>query len=57
VGERNINITPRVFIAGGGDGAGAASAGALIGTMLDSLTSRDDAPPVPPSGVAPTTKK
>lgn len=56
VGERNINITPRVFVAGGG-GAGASSAGALIGTMLDSLTSRDDAPPVQPPSAAPPTKK
>jgi len=58
VGERNINITPRVFVAAGGGGAGgAASAGALIGTMLDALTSREDAPQAPPPGAAPTTKK
>ena len=41
VGERGINITPRVMVVGGGNGAGAASAAttALIGTMLDTMLS------------------
>jgi uncharacterized membrane protein YqiK len=44
VGERNINITPRVYV-GGGPGSAGGSSAALIGTMLDSLTARDEAVP------------
>jgi uncharacterized membrane protein YqiK len=36
VGERNIQITPRVMVTGGG-GGGDAHSTALIGTMLDSM--------------------
>ncbi len=66
VGERNINITPRVFIGGGENGAGGPGGGgnaahsALIGTMLDSMTARDDAPlpvmaaPTGPPSAAPS---
>lgn len=51
VGERNINITPRVFVGGASGGSGAA----LVGTMLDSLTARDEAmvPGAAPPGVNP----
>lgn len=42
VGERDINITPRVFV-GGGVGAGGAGS-ALIGTMLDSLVTKGEEP-------------
>ncbi|MFM9958588.1 MAG: SPFH domain-containing protein [Phycisphaerales bacterium] len=52
VGERNINITPRVFIGGdgaaGGAGGSGGAQGALIGTMLDALTAREEV------GVMPT---
>ncbi len=52
VGERNITITPRVFIGGGGAGGGGGVA--LVGTMLDYLTSRDD-PAAPARPEAPAT--
>ncbi|MCA9292831.1 MAG: hypothetical protein KDA20_03360 [Phycisphaerales bacterium] len=52
VGERGINITPRVFISGaqsgGGEGAGslggvsAAENAALIGTILDAMVAREE---------------
>ena len=42
VGERNIQITPRIMIAG--DHPGAAANTALVGTMLDSML-RDEATP------------
>ncbi|MEO1583351.1 MAG: SPFH domain-containing protein [Planctomycetota bacterium] len=42
VGERAIEITPRVMVTGGGSGSpGDAETTALIGTMLDSMVSRD----------------
>ncbi|MHC4275648.1 MAG: SPFH domain-containing protein, partial [Planctomycetota bacterium] len=45
VGERGINITPRVMVVGGANGAGqgaeAAETTALIGTMLDTMVSRE----------------
>jgi uncharacterized membrane protein YqiK len=37
VGERNIQITPRVMVTGGNGGGGEAQSTALIGTMLDSM--------------------
>ena len=48
VGESGINITPRVMVIGGANGAGgntssSAETTALIGTMLDSMLSRDKA--------------
>lgn len=52
IGERNIQITPRVMMVGGGNGGnGGNGAGnssdpattTLIGTMLDHMVSRDDA--------------
>ena len=51
VGEQGINITPRVMVTGGGGGGGTGSASAaeaettaLIGTMLDSMITRQDEP-------------
>jgi uncharacterized membrane protein YqiK len=63
VGERNIQITPRVMVTGGGGGGGSAGAGftgaegaALVGTMLDSMISRapedERRSPVPAPGGA-----
>ncbi len=47
VGESGINITPRVMVIsgsnGGTNGTGSAETTALIGTMLDSMLSRDKA--------------
>jgi uncharacterized membrane protein YqiK len=45
VGERNIQIAPRVMVIGGGAGSGGASNGetvALIGTLLDTLVTREE---------------
>lgn len=52
VGERNIQITPRVMVSGGGQGAGngaakgasgqSAEVTALVGTMLDQMVSREE---------------
>ncbi len=59
VGEQGINITPRVFISGGGDGsAGAGSLGgvsaaqnaALIGTILDAMVSKEEPVSAVPTG-------
>jgi uncharacterized membrane protein YqiK len=53
VGEKGISITPRIMITGGGGGgAGGMSMGgmggtALIGTMLDSMISKDEDKPAP----------
>jgi len=41
VGEKGVQITPRVMVNGGG-GAGDAESTALIGTMLDRMTRADD---------------
>jgi uncharacterized membrane protein YqiK len=45
VGERGINITPRVMVVGGANGAGqdanASETTALIGTMLDTMLTRE----------------
>jgi len=41
VGERGIEITPRVMVTGDGGGSGSAETTALIGTMLDSMLSQD----------------
>ncbi len=41
VGERGIEITPRVMVTGDGGAAGSAETTALIGTMLDSMMSRE----------------
>lgn len=45
VGERGIQITPRVMVSGH-NGASGAEQTALMGTMLDSLLSRDEQRPV-----------
>ncbi len=51
VGERGINITPRVMVVGGTNGATQPTdTTALIGTMLDTMLSKED---VPASGVKP----
>ncbi|MHC5004304.1 MAG: SPFH domain-containing protein [Planctomycetota bacterium] len=44
VGERDINITPRVMVVGGENGSKATDAEttALIGTMLDSMLSKEE---------------
>ncbi len=42
VGERQIQIAPRVMVTGGRDGSGGGTA--LIGTMLDSMIDKGDAP-------------
>jgi uncharacterized membrane protein YqiK len=51
IGERNIQITPRVMVVNGsganGQTAGQAETTALIGTMLDSMISRDEPESVP----------
>lgn len=58
VGEKGIQITPRVLISGGGNGSGGSGGAtglgdtgnsALIGTMLDTMLSREDdkTPPSP----------
>ncbi len=49
VGERNINITPRVMVVGDGNGRGTGTAAssettALIGTMLDTMISKEEPP-------------
>lgn len=44
VGERNILITPRVMVGAGTASAGNGATTALIGTMLDSMITRDDLP-------------
>jgi uncharacterized membrane protein YqiK len=52
VGERGINITPRVMVAGqngAGTNAQSAETTALIGTMLDSMLSREEPPGEPKS--------
>jgi uncharacterized membrane protein YqiK len=52
VGERGIQITPRVMVTGGGaNGAGQATA--LIGTMLDTMIDRSPVPPAQSSPQAP----
>lgn len=43
VGERGIQITPRVMVSGSGNGA----AGALFGTMLDHLVKEEEKSPSP----------
>ncbi len=48
VGERGIQITPRVMVTGG-SGAADAESTALIGTMLDTMMSREE-PARPPAG-------
>jgi uncharacterized membrane protein YqiK len=53
VGEQGVEITPRVMVIGGGNGAGSTSDAettALIGTMLDSMISRTDDQPRTASG-------
>ncbi|MCZ6835494.1 MAG: SPFH domain-containing protein [Planctomycetota bacterium] len=49
VGERGINITPRVMVVGGNGGSDAkdAQTTALIGTMLDSMMAEKPAPSKP----------
>ena len=45
IGEKGIQITPRVMITGSGAGGGSDSTStALIGTMLDSMVSKDTSP-------------
>lgn len=58
IGERNIQITPRVMMVGnGGPNAGAGNGDAatttLIGTMLDHMVSRDDDEPAASSATTP----
>jgi uncharacterized membrane protein YqiK len=48
VGERNIQITPRVMVTGGNGGGGEAQSTALIGTMLDRMV-EDSAPQTRPA--------
>jgi len=47
VGERGVQITPRVMVVGDADGAGSGDAEttALIGTMLDSMMRQNGPPP------------
>ncbi|MCK6477001.1 MAG: hypothetical protein L6Q35_09250 [Phycisphaerales bacterium] len=54
IGERNIQITPRVLITGGAGGIGGTDAAstALFGTMLDAMVAKDE--PAAPSATAPT---
>ena len=48
IGESGINITPRVMVVGNDGGStGGAETAALIGTMLDSMLSREEVPPPP----------
>ena len=50
IGERDIQITPRVMVTGGNNSAAAGDAQttALIGTMLDTMISRPDSAPKQP---------
>jgi len=43
VGERGINITPRVMVSGQNGSGTSAETTALIGTMLDTMLNRTDA--------------
>ena len=53
VGDRGINITPRVMVVGNGQSqAGNAETTALIGTMLDSMVSREE-PETPARATSP----
>jgi regulator of protease activity HflC (stomatin/prohibitin superfamily) len=45
VGERGIQITPRVMVSGANGGSGAGQTTALIGTMLDTMVDRSPQPP------------
>lgn len=63
VGEKGIQITPRVLITGGAGGSSNGSAGssdvsnsALIGTILDSMIAREDEKSSTPSTPSPTRK-
>lgn len=55
IGERNIQITPRVMVVNGnggsngngGNGSSDAATTALIGTMLDHMVSKDEGEPAP----------
>jgi uncharacterized membrane protein YqiK len=42
IGERGIQITPRVMVTGGDAGASDGQTTALIGTMLDTMIAKDD---------------
>src|SRR6185295_4124150 len=42
VGERNIQIAPRVMVTGGGSPGAANSGTALIGTMLDTMLAKEE---------------
>lgn len=53
IGERNIQITPRVMMVGGGANGAEGSSTALIGTMLDHMVSRDEATDPPAAAPAP----
>jgi regulator of protease activity HflC (stomatin/prohibitin superfamily) len=44
VGERGVQITPRVMVSGAANATGDAQTTALIGTMLDSMITRDERP-------------
>jgi len=56
VGERQIQITPRVMIGGAAAGGGANMGTALIGTMLDSMMAKDEekTAATQPAAVTPT---
>ena len=51
VGERNIQITPRVLLTGGGE-HGASASNALMSTVLDTMLNKDE-PPAPPAKPTP----
>ncbi len=64
VGEKGIQITPRVMISGGAVAAGGVGVGgtdasnaALIGTILDSMTSKDEEKPAAAGSSAAPAKK
>jgi uncharacterized membrane protein YqiK len=48
IGERNIQITPRVMVTGGEKSASDATT-ALVGTMLETMISRDETTPASPA--------
>ena len=48
IGEKDITITPRVYVGGGAGAEGRGSTAALLGTMLDSMTSSEK-PTTPPA--------
>ena len=45
IGEKRIEITPRVMVIGENGAGGSAETTALIGTMLDSMVDKTPSPP------------